>query len=140
MKIGHSKSAATTPAFALIAEGWNDLVQSGMTPDADGASPINAKTQVLYLEEDDGEIVAVLCFKRAGARVKIVLSYVEETSRRRGYYRMLWESLIVQCQTLGVQRVTAEVHPANDTMHAVMRHLERPLTGLVYEKLLLPPA
>ena len=36
VKIEYSQSALNTPAFALIAEGWNALVQEGWTLDDDG--------------------------------------------------------------------------------------------------------
>ena len=62
MKIVYRKSAAATPAFALIIEGWNDLVQDGFTPDLRGDCPIDWHNQVLHYERDDGEIVGVLCF------------------------------------------------------------------------------
>ena len=33
MMIGYSKRANCTNAFALLVEGWNELVQEGWTPD-----------------------------------------------------------------------------------------------------------
>ena len=57
IEVRYSKSASFTPAFALIAEGWNELVQSGLTSEGRGDAPFDASSEVLYAEQPDGEVV-----------------------------------------------------------------------------------
>jgi hypothetical protein len=70
MRVEYSQSAANTDAFALIAEGWNDLVQEGHTPDQDAISPVGPGDEVLYAISKDGDIVGVLTFK-VGERPRV---------------------------------------------------------------------
>ena len=63
VKIVYNRQAASTAAFALIAEGWNELVQEGLTPDGKGFCVVDATDHVLYAEREDGEIVGVVCYQ-----------------------------------------------------------------------------
>ena len=121
MKVGYSKSAAATPAFALIAEGWNELVQEGMTPDLRGDSPVAWTQQVLFYARED-EIVGVLCFSHDDVCNAYVLSlaYVEPTSRRQGVFRVLWQELVKRASEAGVSRVMANIHESNNVAMAAM--------------------
>ena len=138
MRIGHSKSAAATPAFALIAEGWNELVQEGLTPDLRADWQSGANSQVLYADRDeDREIVGVLCFvvDDATQHLTVTMAYVEPTSRRQGVYRELWAALLHRAAELKAARVTLAVHVDNVVMHEVMKRLGQPVVGLTYETL-----
>ena len=48
VKVHYSKQAASTDAFALLAEGYNELVQDGHTPERLGASPVGWSNEVYY--------------------------------------------------------------------------------------------
>jgi GNAT superfamily N-acetyltransferase len=138
MKISYSRRAADTPAFALIAEGWNELVQGGLTPELRGDSPVGTENQVLYAEREDGEIVAFLCFTHheALSSFSVSLAYVEPTSRKQGVFRDMWAALIERAKRAKVRRVTVDVHPDNENMTEVMSRLSMPVVAWTYEALL----
>jgi GNAT superfamily N-acetyltransferase len=125
MKIGYSKSAAATPAFALIAEGWNELVQDGLTPDLRGNSPVDWPNQVLYAAREDGEVVGVLCYGRDDVlnAFLVTLAYVEPTSRRQGVFRELWGVLLDKAKDQKIGRVILDVNVANRVALDTMGHL-----------------
>ena len=138
MKVGYSKSAAATPAFALVAEGWNELVQEGLTPDLRADCPVGPTTQVLYVDRDeDREIIGVLCYDfDAGSRqITVTLAYVEPTSRRNGVYRELWAELQRRAVELNALRITHIVHTGNMVMREVLQRLGQSVAGLSYETL-----
>lgn len=94
MKIGYSPSCRNTEAFAILVEGWNELVQSGMTPDGDATPPFSSGTECLYVVTDTGEIVGALSFDLASDKVATVgLAYVEISSRRQGAFTSLVDAL-----------------------------------------------
>ena len=137
MKIVHSKQAANTAAFALIAEGWNELVQEGFTPDGQGFCPVEANDQVFYAEREDGEIIGVLAYQHYEplGQFYVKLGYVEPTSRRQGVYRALFEALLKRAVADKISRITSTVAVDNVAMQEVMKRLGRPLVGLAYETL-----
>ena len=135
MQVVYSKSAADTPAFALIAEGWNELVQSGMTPEGRGNSPVHAKTEVLFAAHEDGEIVGVLCFDKVESlnQFFVSLGYVEPTSRKKGVYTALYAELMTRAKDEKISRIVGTVRAENKAMQQVMGKLGRKLVDLVYE-------
>lgn len=138
VKLGYSRRAAATPAFALIIEGFNELVQSGLTPEGRADLGALPTTEVLYAARDDGELVGVLCWDRcdAASQWSVALGYVEPTSRKQGVYHELWAALIERARHEGVARIIGSVHPDNQPMRAVMEKLGRHLASLTYEALL----
>ena len=124
IEVRHSKSASFTPAFALIAEGWNELVQSGLTPEGRGDAPFDAASEVLYAEQPDGEVVGVVCFRRSVARFQVSLVYVEPTSRKQGVFAALLDALKRQAREARIGRISGDVHPDNEAMQAVMARLQ----------------
>ena len=64
VKVEYSRSAANTPAFALIAEGWCELVSDGHTPDYQGICPVDAGSELFYGRSKDGDCVGVLTSPR----------------------------------------------------------------------------
>ena len=140
MTIAYSKSAAATPAFALIAEGWNDVVQEGMTPDLRGDCPVAWTSQVLYAEREDGELVGVLCWVHDDVTNAYVVSlgYVEPTSRRRGVFRELFVALRTRAAEQNIWLIVLQAHAHNGAAHEVLKRLGIPLASLVYETVLGP--
>ena len=125
MRVEYSQSAANTDAFALIAEGWNDLVQEGHTPDQDAISPVGPGDEVLYAVSNDGDIVGVLTFK-VGERplsARITLAYVEPSSRRRGVFKDLVAELRRLCKERGFTRIDGLVAPQNDLAQYAVKEL-----------------
>lgn len=115
MTLGYSPSAANTDAFALIAEGWNEMVQEGLTPDREGVCPITAKDEVIYVLSNDGDVVGVLTFLVDPSGVaRITLAYVEPSSRKRSVFRAMFEDLRARCAQRGVTRIDVAVSPRND--------------------------
>ena len=140
MSIGYSKSAAATPAFALIAEGWNEQVQEGMTPDLRGDCPIAWTSQVLHAEREDGELVGVLCWVHDDVTNAYVVSlgYVEPTSRRRGIFRELFVALQKRATEQNISRLVFQVHADNGVAHDVLKRLGVPTASVAYEAILNP--
>lgn len=133
MNIGYSKSAGSTPAFALIAEGWNELVQEGITPDGLALCPVKAEDEVLYAISPDGDVVGVLVYGAdpLGNACSVKLAYVEPSMRKRGVLKALLAALKVEAEKFGF-RVVIET-PSNSTVQAVMRHMNMPIASVVYE-------
>jgi RimJ/RimL family protein N-acetyltransferase len=137
MIVAYSKMAAHTPAFALISEGWNDLVQEGLTSEWVGYSPVGFDNEVLYAVRGSGadaEIIGVLCYMvlKDVQNIHVTLGYVEPTSRGQGAYRAMWDALMARAKAAGIVKVVGVVHPANKAMQGVMQKLGRKLVGLTY--------
>jgi GNAT superfamily N-acetyltransferase len=125
MRVDYSQSAANTDAFALIAEGWNELVQDGHTPDQDAISPVGPGDEVLYAIGKDGDIVGVLTFKvgeRPGV-ARITLAYVEPSSRKRGVFKDLVAELRRLCKERGLTRIDGVIAPQNDLAQYAVKEL-----------------
>lgn len=138
MKIEYRKSAAATPAFALIAEGWNELVQDGMTTDLRADCPVDVCNEVLHYERDDGEIVGVVCwFNNEVTNAFVVsLAYVEPTSRRHGVFRELYAKLRDRALTASISRIVFQVHPQNAGMVEVVKKLGAMVVSLTFDTIL----
>ncbi|CAA2141516.1 GNAT family N-acetyltransferase [Hyphomicrobium sp. ghe19] len=95
MDISYSRSCANTAAFALLVEGWNELVQDGFTPEGLAVCPVSADCECLYAYSDADDIVGALAFKydKAQDANVIVLAYVEPSSRKRGVFTALLTEL-----------------------------------------------
>ena len=95
LKIEYSRKASQTPAFALLAEGWNEIVQSGFTPDLVGVCPVTADTEVLYAISTEGDLVGVLAWDGStpDGKYRVTMAYVEPSSRRKGVFHALLTTL-----------------------------------------------
>ena len=134
IEVRHSASLSFTPAFALIVEGWNELVQAGATPDGVAHAPFGASTEALYAEREDGEIVGVLVFDRHARRqLEIALAYVEPTSRKQGVFAELFAALKEKAKYDRVARIVCAVHAEDPAMQAVMARLGGQVAALTYE-------
>jgi len=136
MVVLESKSAAATPAFELIAEGWNFLVQDGLSPDYRGVCPVDWHNKALYAcAGDEGEVVGVLTYQHddvCNAYV-VSLAYVEPTSRKQGVFRALWSALLDRAKEKNVSRVILEVSVRNAAAKAAMGRLGAEPERVVYE-------
>ncbi len=135
MRIEYSRRASKTPAFALLAEGWNELVQDGYTPDGDGVSPVKPDNEVLYAISDDGDVVGVIAytFTDENRAVEITLAYVEPSSRRRGVFKSLVARLRGVARDARVDRIYMQSVVDNAPFQAVLRRLNRPVVSVVYD-------
>ena len=133
--VKHSRRAAFTDAFAIIAEGWNELVQDGLTPDRVGQPPIDEHTQVIYAVGIDGDIVGVLLFRVWELRgfIDLTMSYVEPSSRRRGVFRTMLNDLMERGRERGVSRIVANVDIGNASYRKALSDVKAQETTLVYE-------
>jgi len=136
MVVLESKSAAATPAFELIAEGWNVLVQEGLSPDYRGVCPVDWHNAVLYAcPGDEGEVVGVLTYSHDDVcnAYLVSLAYVEPTSRRQGVFRAMWAALLDRAKEKNVARVILEVSVRNAPAKAAMGRLGAEPERVVYE-------
>jgi predicted acetyltransferase len=135
--IGYSKRAGCTPAFAILAEGWNELVQSDLTPEGLAVSPVQEEDEVLYAISKEGDIVGALAFRQKIDAITTSLSYVEPSSRRKGVYTLMFNELLVRAKERAIVHLHSEVSVENKTMQAVLRHTGRNAVSLLFEMTLL---
>jgi len=136
IKLAYNSSAAFTPAFALIAEGWNELVQAGLTPEGRADAPFDAASEVIYAERDDGEIIGAVCYHRRACQFYVTLAFVEPTSRKQGVFTDLFEALKIKAKEEKIARITGDAHAENEVMQAVMARLRVQPAAVTFETLI----
>lgn len=128
--VKYEPRAKRSTAFALIAEGWNELVQGSYTVDYDSLPAIKDHTEILYVQQGT-EVIGFLAYnmERTEHKIEIVLAYVEPTSRRQGHFRMMLAHLRNLARNADIDQITVAVSPANKTMAAVLKAVKaEPLT------------
>lgn len=135
VQIGYSKRAASTKAFAIIAEGWNELVQEGHTPDLVGTCPVNAGSEVIYAVSTDGDVVGVLTWEHHVEKdaFEVTLGYVEPSSRQQRVFTQMFKSLHDRARAEGVSTVHVPIHPANKVAKIVVEKLHGQVISMIYE-------
>jgi len=134
VQVYYSKQASATDAFAILAEGYNELVQDGHTPDRVGASPIGWNNEVYYASATD-EIVGVIAWEAApqlGAFV-VTLAYVEPSSRRKGIYKQLFAALSEHAKKRGVRKIIHQIGAGNATARTVLVATKAVLASQTFE-------
>lgn len=113
VEIGFSPSAASTKAFAIIAEAWNDAVQEGLTPDLYGICPVTEDSKVIYAVSGSGDIVGVLVWDHLPkVNVYLVsLGYVEPSSRQQGVFSTMFKALREMAGNDGVPTIRMAFNP-----------------------------
>lgn len=135
VSIGYSRTAASTKAFALIAEGWNELVQDGYTPELVGTCPVSANSEVLYAVSEDGDYVGVIAWQHHKVLdvFEVTLGYVEPSSRRQRVFTEMFRLLVERARREGVATINIPIHPANQVGRVVMEKLKAEQSTIVYE-------
>ena len=133
--IGYSHQASNTRAFALLAEGWNDLVQEGLTPDLMGTCPVSSASEVLYAVSQDSDIVGVLTWEhhRDWGVFEVTLGYVEPSSRKQGVFSALYGALLDAARKAGASSIRFQLHPANTVARAVLLKRKGQVASVLYE-------
>jgi GNAT superfamily N-acetyltransferase len=131
--VRYSKMVGETPAFAIISEGINDLVENRYY-DGRGGFPVGWNDQVLYAVSEEGDIVAVLTYQKFKARNSyyVTLGYTEPSSREQGIFSQLWGELLNRARNDGVTRIDAETHVKNKPMQAALAKYNARCQGLSY--------
>ena len=133
MLIQYSKRASNTPAFALLAEGWNELVQDGFTAEGDGSPPVRPDDEVIYvLGDGEYDVIGVLAFDHTLA-LTVRMVYVEPSSRRRGVFKAMLADLQEIGRTRGVDRILMPAPVENVPFAAVLKHMGGPTIAVVYD-------
>jgi GNAT superfamily N-acetyltransferase len=132
MNIRQAASVVSSPAFPLISEGMNFLVQEGLHC---GNEHILHETDQAIWAEEDGEVLGVIVFryKVASSAIQIVLSYVEPSSRRNGLYTRLMNALVARAEEQSIVRILSTVSTVNAAMIKLMQKMGRPPTAVLYE-------
>ena len=125
MKIGYNRRASHTPAYGLLADGWNEVVQDGFAPDQQGVSPVTWDNEVIYAVSDEGDIVGVIAWASApqSAVYIVTLAYVEPSSRRRGVFKALFRELTARAVKQNVIRIDATVYGDNPRATAAFKRV-----------------
>jgi GNAT superfamily N-acetyltransferase len=132
MDIRQAASVVSSPAFPLISEGMNYLVQEGLHC---GSDHILHETDQAIWAEEDGEVLGVIVFrcKVAASSIQIVLSYVEPSSRRNGLYSSLMNALVKRAEEERIVSILSTVSTANAAMIKLMQKMGRAPTAVLYE-------
>ncbi len=135
ISIGYSRTAASTKAFALIAEGWNELVQDGLTPDLIGTCPVCANSEVLYAYSRDGDCIGVLAWQHHKVLdvYEVTLGYVEPSSRKQRVFAEMFAALVQRARSETVATINVPIHPDNAVAKAVLEKLQGQVATVVYE-------
>ena len=132
MIICQAAHAVSSPAFQLISEGVNYLVQQGLHP---GPEFLLQETDQAIWAEEEGEALGVIVFRYKPniPVMQIVLSYVEPSSRRNGLYTSLMNSLVKRAEDQGIVSILSTVSMANASMQKLMHKMSRAPTAVLYE-------
>lgn len=122
VELKHSKSVTRTAAFALVAEGWNEIVQEGITPDLLGLPPFTVDSQVIYAKSEDGDIVGVVVVQHMSDVLQVQLAYVEPSSRKAGVFRKLMVAARELGETQGAFGLRVNV-PSDSDIADVLRRM-----------------
>jgi hypothetical protein len=124
VEIAYSRSCANTAAFALLVEGWNELVQEGVTPDGLAVCPVTADCECVFAYSAEGDIVGAIAFKYVKDldALGVVLAYVEPSSRKRGVFSALLADLKARASQRASQ-VLVNVPTTNDGGFEVVQKL-----------------
>jgi predicted acetyltransferase len=135
MTVGYNRRASSTKAFALIAEGWNEIVQDGFTPDLVGTCPVTADSEVIFAASDDGDVVGVLTWTHHKLLdlFEVTLGYVEPSSRKRGVFAEMFADLLQRAKRAHVATVHIPIHPGNSVGRVVSEKLSGRPTAVIYE-------
>lgn len=131
--IKEAKSLYVAPGdvYALVVEGYNELVQDNLDAH-DCEAPFAAGDQVLYAMAD-AEVVGVLCWRRDPRGVQAVTSaYVEPSSRKQGAMRRLWETMAAHREECGSTAAHVTIHPNNKVAAAVLTKLNARVTSVTF--------
>ena len=125
MKIGYNRRASHTPAYGLLAEGWNEVVQDGFAPDQQGVSPVAWDNEVLYAVSDEGDIVGVIAWASTpqSAVYIVTLAYVEPSSRRRGVFLAMFQDLANRARTSNSVRIDSTFYGQNEQAIAAFKRV-----------------
>lgn len=123
--VRYSDKVSTSPAFALVVEGYNYLVQENLI-DQYGKG-VQWHDRVLYVQQD-GEILSCLVFQHSPAQAAFVVrvAYTEPSSRKKGHFKALWNELLnlADKNDPPVDRIRFQVDVGD---HAMQSILEGPL-------------
>ena len=137
MRIEHSLSALKTPAFAIIAEGWNELVQSGHTAEGVALCPVLGHDEVIYAVASDGDVVGVIAYRPAWSdrseHGMISLAYVEPSSRKKGVFKAMYAMLKTSALRHKWLKITLDTPPENMELQSFLRHMDVSIATLSYE-------
>lgn len=131
MRLHHVEKVVGTPAPAIIARAWVDLLEQGLIQDH--MIPIGWDDSAFYITDGD-RFVAVLSYFAAewngGAHVKV--GWVAPEYRRRGLYRRLWSALVERAREKGWMRIEGATAANNAPLQAFAASVGRELTAFSY--------
>lgn len=131
--IKYDRRAASTEAFAILAEAWNELTIEGLTPDGVGTPPYSPDAHVLYAVSNDGDIVGVLVWETREDVADIKLFYVEPSSREAGVFTALFDALRQRVYSMGAKRITTTVTNGTDEVERALVSVGATQIAVTYE-------
>ena len=115
MEVLHNRRASYTEAYTLLAEAWNSMVQAGQTPLFKGVPAFAGDHEVLYVLAEEGDVIGALTYEasRDSAVYTVSMAYVEHSSRKRGVFRAMLNSLRLRAAGANVHYVICDLHVTN---------------------------
>ena len=135
VKVYYSKQASATDAFALLAEGYNELVQDGHTPERLGASPVGWSNEVYYADarrERDCRrdcLGAGAAARRTGGDAGLCRAVEPPPRHLQGAVR----SACDHAKKRGVRKIIHQIGVENATARTVMLATKALLTSQTFE-------
>ncbi|MGK9084887.1 GNAT family N-acetyltransferase [Brucella intermedia] len=132
--VGYSKNVQNTEAFAIIAEGWNEMVQEGFTPDRISFPLITPQTEVLFARSGD-ELVGCLLWQHDvdSETFEVHMAYVEMSFRKKGAFRAMVTDLQKLARQRKVTRTLFYVGVGNTVAETVLPRLKAKPSTKIYE-------
>lgn len=131
--IKYDRRAASTEAFAILAEAWNELTIEGLTPDGSGLLPYGSDAEVIYAVSSDGDIVGVLVWETHSELADVRLFYVEPSSRDSGVFKAMFDALRQRLYACGIRRITTTVTNGTDEVERALSSVGATQVSVTYE-------
>jgi GNAT superfamily N-acetyltransferase len=112
-----------TPAIALIARAWSELLEAGL------AAPelVGHWQQKAIVGNFDGEAIALITWEPVEYKncIWLQMGYVDPSYRRRGIYVQMWERLVAKARELKIPQIESGIHVRNEAALALSDSLGR---------------
>lgn len=116
----------------IIYEGVNALVQEGHNVPHGLEFPVRPDDSAVFARSEDGDEVAVICYRKHGPVCEVLLMYVEPSSRRSKVMTRLWKYFLEQMKTSRCTAITVGVTPLNEVADGFIRKLGGKVDAIHY--------
>jgi hypothetical protein len=110
--VGSSQGAS------VVYEGCHEIMQAGLEHWPEGLYPVDLNSPaILAIDAKAKDIVGILTYEQMDHRsYEVTLAYVEQTSRRQGAFRQMFEHLKFIGRKAGINRIVVDMSFGNAEM------------------------